>query len=180
MHQWLLQWQHALSSLLHRCDLRFAHMGKAAQTPQASTEKQGLHYIRTGACHSCGQCCSNIHLVSGLATVQDAEQLERLKVSIPEYRYFTPVEQTEDGVAVKCIHLLPNKRCAIYEHRPQFCRDYPSELGMRLGAKLAPECGYAFKPKRSFQSVLNQINQQNLTRPKLTFVQRVAQFLKKP
>lgn len=31
------------------------------------------------------------------------------------------------GVGVRCPHLLPDNRCAVYEDRPQVCRDYAAD-----------------------------------------------------
>ena len=120
-------------------------------------EQLGEYYIRGGQCHSCGQCCSNVHLAHGGVTIPNPEVLLDIQKTVAEYRYFRPVRQTDAGIFVRCVHLMPNNRCAIYEDRPRFCREYPSEFGLRVGAELAPGCGYSFRPKRSFQNILKQL-----------------------
>lgn len=30
-------------------------------------------------------------------------------------------------LGVRCPHLLPDLRCAVYEHRPRVCRSYPAD-----------------------------------------------------
>jgi Fe-S-cluster containining protein len=119
----------------------------------------GKYYTRLGQCHSCGQCCSNVHLAFGGITIKNAQVLAEVQKTSAEYRYFRAVRQTEAGIFVGCIHLMPNKKCAIYEHRPRFCREYPSEFGILAGAELAPNCGYTFRPNIAFQTVLKKLVQ---------------------
>ncbi len=116
----------------------------------------GKIYNRTGACHSCGQCCTNIYLVHRNAPIASIEAFEAIKNDNPEYAYFQPVAETEDGVRFQCTHLQANNRCAIYEDRPSFCRRYPTEDVLLLGGILAEDCGYRFSPVLAFSELLNQ------------------------
>lgn len=122
--------------------------------PQSGTVA-GKHYTRTGQCNQCGKCCTNIYLVYNQRTVQTVAEFDHLRQLEPEYRYFTPLDETEHGVRFQCKHLKLDNSCAIYGERPLFCQQYPSEYGVILGAELAKGCGYAFKPNQSFADVLN-------------------------
>lgn len=128
----------------------------ASQGPPEGNIQHGKLYNRTGECHSCGQCCTNIYLVHGNLPIATLADYERIKGQNPEYEYFKPVAETEDGVRFQCTHLQEDNRCAIYEDRPSFCRRYPTEDVLLLGGILAENCGYRFTPGISFSSHLAQ------------------------
>jgi Fe-S-cluster containining protein len=122
--------------------------------PQAGSLR-GKYYERTGACTQCGQCCSNIYLVHGEQTINSLPLFEELQATTPDYASFVPIDADSEGnLLFCCTHLQVDKRCGIYDTRPDFCRRYPSEQGMLMGAKLAADCGYQFRLLKSFQTVL--------------------------
>lgn len=122
-------------------------------TPQAG-EVMGQYYKRTGACNMCGKCCTNIYLVHNKEVIKTAYEFEKLQALESEYQGFTPVEVDEHGLRVACKHLKADNSCEIYEERPSFCRKYPSEVGILLGAELATGCGYSFELLKTFNQVL--------------------------
>jgi Fe-S-cluster containining protein len=122
---------------------------------------QGQYYERTGACNQCGKCCTNIYLVYGQQTITSIAMFEEVKSQNPEYEYFKPVLEQEDGVLFQCIHLQADNSCGIYHNRPLFCRKYPSEHSLLMGGKLAEGCGYSFRLLRSFKDVLQQVAKQD-------------------
>jgi hypothetical protein len=124
---------------------------------QQSGVVQGQYYERTGACNQCGKCCTNIYLVHGQKTIDSVALFEELKLQNPEYAYFKPIEQEGGELVFQCVHLQPNNTCGIYEQRPDFCRKYPSEHTLLMGAKLADGCGYRFQLLKTFQDVLKQV-----------------------
>lgn len=118
--------------------------------------RPGRYYNRTGECHLCGACCTNIYLVHNNKTIQDPEEFERLKPDNPEYEYFKIIAETENGLRFQCIHLQADNTCGIYENRPTFCKRYPTEEVLLLGGVLAENCGYQFSLRQTFDEVLNQ------------------------
>ncbi len=137
--------------------------GNPTPIPQ-NGEQTGQFYQRSGGCNQCGKCCTNIYLVYNKTTVQTLEQFERLKQFEPEYQYFTPLNETEHGVRFRCRHLQANNACAIYQERPDFCKQYPSEAGIMLGAELAEGCGYAFEAIKKFKAVMAETNETGLSK----------------
>lgn len=131
---------------------------KPAEPKQAGTI-QGQYYERSGACNQCGKCCTRIYLVYGQQTINSLALFEEVKAQNPEYQYFKPLmaESDEEGLLFQCVHLQSDNRCGIYDSRPQFCRQYPSEHAMLMGAKLAEGCGYQFRLLKTFQDVLRQL-----------------------
>lgn len=132
---------------------------KPGETPQSGLV-QGQYYERTGSCNQCGKCCTNIYLVHGQQTITDVTLFEELQRENEEYAYFKPVAQEPDGLIFQCIHLQADQSCAIYEHRPSFCRKYPSEHSLLMGGKLAEGCGYSFRLLKTFQDVLKDVSRQ--------------------
>lgn len=123
------------------------------------------YYIRTGECHQCGSCCSGIYLVRGNKPIQTIEQFNDLKGRYEDYSHFVPQQEDATGVLFRCQHLTEDKRCGIYENRPRFCRKYPSEDVLLLGAQLAPQCGFTFKAKHHFNELLAQAAQKKQLKP---------------
>lgn len=121
---------------------------------------QGQYYERTGSCNQCGKCCTNIYLIHGQKVIDTPELFEKLKVENPEYQYFKPVLQEDDGLLFQCSYLQPDNTCGIYRNRPDFCRKYPSEQSILMGGKLAEHCGYQFRLLHTFQDVLKKVIQQ--------------------
>jgi Fe-S-cluster containining protein len=136
---------------------------KSFLRPEESSQAgvlQGQYFERTGACNQCGKCCSNIYLVYGQQTINSLEMFEDVKTKNPEYEYFKPLptQSDPDGLLFQCIHLQPNNTCGIYNNRPTFCRQYPSEHSILMGGKLAEGCGYQFRLLRTFQDVLKEVS----------------------
>lgn len=132
-----------------------------AETQQSGTV-QGQFYERSGSCNQCGKCCTDIYLVYGHQTINSIEMFEDIKTKNPEYQYFKPLIQQNDGngLLFQCIHLQSDNSCAIYNDRPSFCRKYPSEHSLLMGGKLAEGCGYKFRLLKTFQDVLSSVANQ--------------------
>jgi uncharacterized protein len=131
---------------------------KARLPIRQSGSLKGEYYERSGSCNQCGKCCTNIYLVHGEQTIDSIPLFEELKQNNPDYESFEPVASESDGsVLFQCRHLQADKTCGIYDQRPDFCRRYPSEQGLLMGGKLAPECGYKFRLLKTFEDVLAQL-----------------------
>ena len=79
---------------------------------------------RKGKCTGCGECCSNILPLS------DAE-IKRIKAyiklnNVQEQKHFIIGMATKPDMDFACpfMKVSGNKRCVIYEIRPEICRDY--------------------------------------------------------
>jgi Fe-S-cluster containining protein len=92
-------------------------------------------------------------------TINSVAMFEEIKANNPEYHYFKPLrpDSDEDGLLFQCVHLQADNTCGIYEQRPSFCRQYPSEHSLLMGGKLAEGCGYRFRLLNTFQDVLGQV-----------------------
>lgn len=130
------------------------------QRPQPYSEEPpvtGKYYTRTGYCNGCGHCCQNIALIFENEVVKTVAAFQALKDAHPEYEAFRVSFANDEGLLFHCSHLLPDNRCGIYNDRPGFCRNYPSEQGLILGGRLPEECSYRFTPRRSFSSTLEAL-----------------------
>lgn len=135
-------------------DMILGFLPTALRPPAQSGEVTGKYYKRSGACNQCGKCCTNIYLVHERETIKTTEEFERLQKFEAEYRGFVPIDSDEHGMRFQCKHLRDDKTCEIYDERPSFCRKYPSEYGVLLGAELATGCGYKFDVLKPFDQVL--------------------------
>jgi len=127
--------------------------GGLTQAPQAG-RVEGQYLVRSGACNLCGKCCNNIYLLHDEDPIQDEAEFAELQQRNPEYVGFMPISKDEHGLRFACKHLQPDNRCGIYQDRPSFCQQYPSEKGILLGGQLAEGCGYSFAPWVTFQETL--------------------------
>lgn len=123
------------------------------------------YYVRTGECNSCGKCCSGIYLIHGEEVIDTIAKFDKLKLRHDDYKHFTPMEETAQGVMFRCSHLQPDNRCGIYDDRPMFCRKYPTEDTLLMGGVLAPGCGFTFKTKIAFQDVLQKTSKKKKLNP---------------
>lgn len=133
--------------------------------PPQRGDIQYKHYVRTGECHSCGMCCSDISLVHGDKIIETEAQFEALKTRFEDYRYFEPIGKNAYGLRFRCRNLTEDNRCGIYEDRPRFCKKYPSEETLLMGAELAPQCGFSFRPKWSFDEILAKTSHKKNLKP---------------
>ena len=114
-----------------RDDLRFRNFLKTQL--DLSNEKLDAVVKETTAsvwgqidCLTCGHCCKSLQIE---VDDKDIQRLSvRLGMSIAQFnkKY---VKLAEDHVkhfaATPCTFLGPDNRCAVYEDRPQSCRDFP-------------------------------------------------------
>ena len=117
----------------------------------------GNYYLRTGMCTQCGKCCESIHLGHKGRYLLNTWHFNWLKLWFREYRHFSPIGTTDDGLVFKCNALREDKTCSVYGDRPTFCRRYPTEAVMIMGKTLPEECGYVFKPIETFDQALQQV-----------------------
>src|SRR6478609_7331659 len=135
-------------------DMIYKLMGRSSQIPQTGV-LQGKYYERSGSCHQCGQCCTNIYLVHEEKAINSLSLFQELQKTKPEYASFIPIDSDSEGSLIfRCQHLQEDNRCGIYDSRPELCRLYPSEQGMLMGGKLAAGCGYQFRLLKNFQDIL--------------------------
>lgn len=86
-------------------------------------------------CKGCGACCMGS--MKG-RTPLTKEDIDRLTKHFP-LGYFMRQGWLDQKPNGDCIFLTKNKECAIYEIRPQFCRNYPERLcqeAIRLANKM--------------------------------------------
>ena len=125
----------------------------------------GKQYTRHGQCRGCGNCCKNISVKHGKKVIKSLEQFEALQRKFPIYRMFKVIDQAKTGLIFQCIYLNEKTgRCIDYENRPPICRNYPNEIIFKLGGSLSDQCGFYFKPIKSFKSVLDKAEQKILTK----------------
>jgi len=102
-----------------------------------------MGYLRVGRCKRCGRCCRGHRAIRGhnLKVLRDTAIILGNDPEIVDELLY----QLKDA-SLDCKHLrwkVKNGRriavCAIYDRRPQYCRDYPAEP-----ADLIEGCGYRF------------------------------------
>ena len=73
-------------------------------------------------CKQCGLCCLYVEMKMG-KTAFDKQWMEFLRVTRPDNFIFS-----KDGKTLKiispCKHLDKDKKCRIYENRPDTCKEY--------------------------------------------------------
>jgi Fe-S-cluster containining protein len=137
--------------------LKWARRLRHTLFPYRETPIKGTYTLRTGQCTQCGECCKNLFLSYGKRTIQTKAEFRELQARHPdEYGFFEPIAETEFALVFRCNNLGPDNLCMDYDRRPGFCRTYPNEAGILMGAKLPKECGFAFTPLNTFASVLAQ------------------------
>jgi Fe-S-cluster containining protein len=132
--------------------------------PQSGTV-EFQYYIRKGACHGCGECCSGIYLVHGEKPITTIAEFNQLQPRHQDYQHFVPIEENDTGVMFRCKHLQEDKTCGIYEDRPLFCKKYPTEATLIYGGNLAERCGYNFKAKKHFSELLDKAAKKRSLKP---------------
>jgi Fe-S-cluster containining protein len=125
--------------------------------PYKEVIEKGKYTVRTGTCNQCGDCCKNLFLTYGKQVIQSVEDFQALQALHPdEYQFFEAQYETETGVVFKCHNLGEDNLCMDYEARPIFCRSYPNETGILMGAKLPKDCSFTFTPLIPFEAVLEK------------------------
>ena len=115
----------------------------------------GKKYIREGKCLACGSCCRDIIIKNGSKIIDTPEYFEELKKKFPSYRNFKITGIDNDVLLFQCLLLDTNTgKCTDYNKRPPVCRNYPNEVIFKLGGSLSDNCGYSFRPIKSFEDVL--------------------------
>ena len=116
------------------------------------------HYIRTGKCKGCGECCTHIYVKHFKHVLQDEKEFEKLQCLFSFYSGLKIIGKDELGLIFECAHLDPEtKRCKIHFRRPGICRRYPQEELFAMGGTLSDKSGYKMEPIISFKEVLNKI-----------------------
>ena len=116
------------------------------------------HYIRTGKCTGCGECCTHIYVKHFKHVLQDEKEFEKLQCLFSFYSGLKIIGKDELGLIFECTHLDPEtKRCKIHFRRPGICRRYPQEELFAMGGTLSDKCGYKMEPIVTFKEVLNKI-----------------------
>ena len=116
------------------------------------------HYIRTGKCKGCGECCTHIYVKHFKHVLQDEKEFEKLQCLFSFYSGLKIIGKDELGLIFECTHLDPEtKRCKIHFRRPGICRRYPQEELFAMGGTLSDKCGYKMEPIVTFKEVLNKI-----------------------
>jgi uncharacterized protein len=103
-------------------------------------------------CLSCSLCCHYVAVeIDGPETVRGATEMlwylyhPGVSVYVDEGEWMVQFE-------TRCQHLLPDKRCGIYETRPPICRQY-DEVGCEVNAD---EVGLSLYTTREFLAYLAQ------------------------
>ena len=114
-----------------------------------------------GSCKMRGNCCQNLILFKSGAPVSSEQTFKRLSAIYPEYAMFNPTgEETEEGyLRYSCTNLGADRKCGIYETRPEMCRNYPDPRMAEYGCGVLPGCGFKIVPVKSFESILNKHEQ---------------------
>ena len=116
------------------------------------------HYLRTGKCLGCGECCTHIYVKHFKHVLQDEKEFEKLQYLFSFYSGLKIIGKDELGLIFECTHLDPEtKRCKIHYRRPGICRRYPQEELFAMGGTLSDKCGYKMEPIITFKEVLNKM-----------------------
>lgn len=143
--------------------LRGARLLRHRLWPYQEVPEKGKYTLRTGTCNQCGDCCKNLLLTYGKQVIQSIEDFKALQALHPqEYGFFEPIDHTDAGLVFKCHHLGDDDLCLNYNARPTFCRSYPTEAGLLMGAKLPQRCSFSFVPLQSFEAALQAVDLQNV------------------
>jgi Fe-S-cluster containining protein len=94
-----------------------------------------FNFTKDGKCSQCGECCTNLLPMSD----KEIREVKRyiLKHRIDEYRHLLPL--TANTYDMTCpFRDNTNKKCTIYEVRPQICRSFicDNEKRARIDRKL--------------------------------------------
>jgi hypothetical protein len=139
--------------------LKWARKLRHAVMPYKEDVQKGKYLIREGSCNQCGSCCKNLFLSYGKEVIKDREDFEALKSLHPdEYGFFDVLRESEFGLIFKCNNLGDDDLCMDYHARPVFCRSYPNEAGVLMGAKLPADCSFKFTPIKSFDETLTEVH----------------------
>ncbi len=112
-------------------------------------------YFRYGSCKRCGACCTKIYVSHKKDVIKTEEEFLKLKKIHPFYTYLTMIDKDENGLVFKCNKFDSEKRiCTIHKIRPLICRKYPDEIIFKMGASMAENCGFYFKPIDNFKEIL--------------------------
>lgn len=88
-------------------------------------------------CLQCGKCCSSyLHLIGDKLPSEDMRQLlewRGIKLRLIDDLWFA------NDTNARCKHLNKDNTCAIYDERPQICKDYPKDWSKSL---LTKGCGF--------------------------------------
>ncbi len=102
---------------------------------------------RESSCSTCQAVCCKLPLEVkapdlvrlGLATEDEANAPKRLgkrlvrEGVVRSFRAATGLFLLEQTAGGDCLFLGADRRCTVYEKRPQTCRDFPSLVGPRVG-----------------------------------------------
>ena len=114
-------------------------------------------YYRTGKCHACGKCCTQIYVKHYKHVIQDEKEFEKLKYFHRFYTYLKVIGKDDIGLIFECQNLdSETKKCKIHKTRPGLCRRYPQEELFSMGGALSEDCGYKMEPIVPFSTVLEQ------------------------
>jgi|TARA_Y100001951_G_scaffold1559_1_gene1073 Fe-S-cluster containining protein len=86
--------------------------------------------INSDTCSRCGDCCS-IEIRPKWNTA-DRRFMDLLEVIVDKH---DDIEFVGDGIRITCSH-LKDRRCTIYENRPQLCRDFNCVSWAKVSGKM--------------------------------------------
>lgn len=116
-------------------------------------------YKRSGACNSCGKCCSHIYVSHAKHVIKDEKEFKKLRFLHPFYNDLTIIEKDDLGLVFACSNLdETTKKCTIHKKRYGICKRYPQEEIFKLGSGLLNTCGYKFTPIETFEEVMKKIS----------------------
>jgi len=118
--------------------------------------KTELFFI-DGKCQHSGNCCSGIMLYYKGAPVEDKAAFASLQNHQPIYSRFRPIdgEATHKIKHFDCSCLTKDNKCADYQGRPAFCRNYPVSYFLQHDRILAG-CGYKVSLRQRLPRLSNQ------------------------
>ena len=104
-----------------------------------------LFYI-AGACKHSGNCCRHIVLVHEGKPMNDRADFERRMKDKQGYTQFSPHYEGDRIACFSCQWLTPHNKCAHYDRRPLFCRQYPMSTFVQH-SRIYDGCGFYIAPK---------------------------------
>lgn len=122
------------------------------------------HYLRTGKCKGCGECCTHIYVKHFKHVLKDENEFKKLQYLFKFYSDLEIIGKDDLGLIFKCTNLdEKTKRCKIHFWRPAICRRYPQEELFTMGGTLSENCGYKMEPIIPFKDILKK--EQRKTKP---------------
>ena len=99
---------------------------------------QKIEYQIVGECKKCAKCCTQVRSYG----MKNEKELKFMSLFFPYYRNFYITGKDEKGNLILCCkYITEDSLCAIYDKRPNICRNYPVKKIFE-NKQMIEGCGY--------------------------------------